>query len=290
MGRRNDLAGLAALGALGMILNKRDASEAPDMRGGAEDERPAPTGMGEATQLLSDRNEDYSNEGRTPPRNLVVDRTPVRKPNPVSAKKVLDQVSVGNRRGPSIAEARSMGPQPSSTIPTPQQRYLDAIQEANSAEGRAQRQAQAEAQALTPVRPEEFIGSAPAVGIKGVAAMAKNLAGNAKPTVSAAKQAWERARMSDRLTPARPAAGQTAQQTGREAVTNPLEWAMGPKNSSLADKFLTEADTAGGAILYKRGGQTKKSTKSFSNKPTKTSASSRGDGIAMRGKTRGIMR
>jgi hypothetical protein len=76
---KNNLAGLAALGALGMMMSKGKKTEVEDrfgsgagtpydmrdMRGGAEDERPAPTGMGEATQLLSDRGENFSNEGRS---------------------------------------------------------------------------------------------------------------------------------------------------------------------------------------------------------------------------------
>ena len=76
---KNNLAGLAALGALGMMMSKGKKTEVEDrfgsgagtpydmrdMRGGAEDERPAPTGMGEATELLSDRGENFSNEGRS---------------------------------------------------------------------------------------------------------------------------------------------------------------------------------------------------------------------------------
>jgi hypothetical protein len=319
MGRRNDLAGLAALGALGMILKDKNNSQSSaytpqgvaqpeampssddmSLRGGPEDERPAPTGMAEATRLMPNK-------------------TPSRKPDLVSAKKALDQVPIGNRRGPSIAEARSMGPQPSSTIPTPQQRYLDAIQEANSAEGRAQRQAQAEAQALTPVRPEEYIIGSPMQGIKSVASLARGLANRqaARGVEKAADYSQPALTYTERKLlessggrpmlggPPKRLTGPSAKETsrsgdvvesGREAVTNPMAWAGGPKSmrdiqaaedAARVRQGLSEMDTTGGAIGYKRGGKVKKS---FSIKPTKTSASSRGDGIAMRGKTRGIMR
>jgi hypothetical protein len=56
---------------------------------------------------------------------------------------------------------------------------------------------------------------------------------------------------------------------GREAVTNPMAWLAGPKG--MKDDF-------------KRGGKVKKMA---SGGKAKVSASSRGDGIAMRGKTRG---
>ena len=66
---------------------------------------------------------------------------------------------------------------------------------------------------------------------------------------------------------------------GREEVTNPLMWMAGPKKASKfkePKKGMSEADTSGGAIGYKRGGGV-------------SSASSRADGIAQRGKTKGRM-
>ena len=74
---------------------------------------------------------------------------------------------------------------------------------------------------------------------------------------------------------------------GREAVTNPLEWAMGPKNSSMGRKTLSEADTTGGAVGYRKGGAVKKMAKGgLTSKPV-SNASRRADGIATKGKTRG---
>jgi len=132
---------------------------------------------------------------------------------------------------------------------------------------------------------ETAMGGGP--GLKAMNAMAKSLAGASKPAKTAAMQAFERAQMADRMTPVRSSAAPAAQQAGREAVTNPLEWAMGPKNSSMTRKALTEADPNGGAIGYRKGGAVKKMAKGgLTSNPT-SSASRRGDGIASKGKTRG---
>ena len=96
---------------------------------------------------------------------------------------------------------------------------------------------------------------------------------------------------------------------GREAVTNPMSWMAGPKGMKqfeeaapsmtskamdaaerLAARFrkkpLSEADTAGGAIGYKRGGSVKPK-KMASGGMARSGASKRADGIATKGKTRG---
>jgi hypothetical protein len=132
---------------------------------------------------------------------------------------------------------------------------------------------------------ETAMGGGP--GLKAMSSMAKSLAGASKPAKTAAMQAWERAQMAERMTPVRSSAAPAAQQAGREAVTNPLEWAMGPKNSSMGRKALSEADTTGGAIGYRKGGAIKKMAKCGLTSKPMSSASSRGDGIASKGKTRG---
>jgi hypothetical protein len=94
---------------------------------------------------------------------------------------------------------------------------------------------------------------------------------------------------------------------GREAVTNPMAWMAGPKGmaqmneaapsmttrareaaEAVAARFrrkpLSEADTTGGAIGYKKGGAVKKKMASGG---MSSSASKRADGIASKGKTRG---
>ena len=96
---------------------------------------------------------------------------------------------------------------------------------------------------------------------------------------------------------------------GREAVTNPMAWMAGPKGMKqfeeaapsmtskamdaaerLAARYrkkpLSEADTTGGAIGYKRGGKVKPK-KMASGGMARSGASKRADGIATKGKTRG---
>ena len=96
---------------------------------------------------------------------------------------------------------------------------------------------------------------------------------------------------------------------GREAVTNPMAWMSGPKGmaqmneagpsmttkakeaaEAVAARFrkkaLSEADTTGGAIGYKRGGKVKPK-KMASGGMARSGASKRADGIATKGKTRG---
>lgn len=97
---------------------------------------------------------------------------------------------------------------------------------------------------------------------------------------------------------------------GREAVTNPMAWMAGPKGMAqmneagpsmtarareaaeaaaarLRKKPLSEADTTGGAIGYKRGGAAKAKPKKMASGGMSSSASKRADGIASKGKTRG---
>jgi hypothetical protein len=96
---------------------------------------------------------------------------------------------------------------------------------------------------------------------------------------------------------------------GREAVTNPMSWMAGPKGMKqfeeaapsmtskamdAAERFaarfrkkpLSESDTTGGAIGYKRGGSVKPK-KMASGGMARSGASKRADGIATKGKTRG---
>jgi len=272
---RKDLAGLAALGALGYILNNRDEpTKVQDrtgsnfsMRGGAEDERPAPTGMGAATQLLSDRNENFSNEGRT-----GVTRTPtgaVPRPRP---------------RPRPVAAAPAAAP---AVVSDAQRQYDEANARAKTPEGRAERARMESSQALEAVRPEEaMIGGG---GLKGVAALARGLANRKGATAGGEKLAqyvtpelgYSQKVLQNNPTKqltgpskaelvARDRAGRTA---GREAERKEF-------NQRGRDRFV-ESTFEGG---MKRGGKVKKMA---SGGMARSSASSRADGIASRGKTRG---
>jgi hypothetical protein len=85
-------------------------------------------------------------------------------------------------------------------------------------------------------------------------------------------------------------AGKNIKSVGREEVTNPMMWAAGPKNAKNfkeTARDLNKRGTMEEAALeggMKRGGKVKKMA---SGGMARSSASSRADGIASRGKTRG---
>ena len=122
--------------------------------------------------------------------------------------------------------------------------------------------------------------NAPSVAQAGREAVTNPLAWMAGPKGMAEMQAAETATRT-----AKGAKAAEVSSKGREAVTNPLEWAMGPKNSSMGRKTLSEADTTGGAVGYRKGGAVKKMAKGGMTS-TVSSASKRADGIASKGKTR----
>lgn len=273
---RKDLAGLAALGALGYMLTRDKGNSAPssvpDMRGGAEDERPAPTGMGEATQLLSDRNENFSNEGRT-----GVTRTPigaVPRPRPITRPVTpMTGTGSGGGRGPAAGEAEAYR----------QRQFDEANARANSPEGRAERAKMEQAQALEAVRPEEaMIGGG---GLKTVAAMARGLAGRRGAAAAGEK-------LSEYITPE---LGYT-----QKLLQGPTKQLTGPSKAELVARdraaraagreaertnFNRYTNELGAADLpYKKGGKVKKMA---SGGMARSSASKRGDGIASKGKTKG---
>jgi hypothetical protein len=155
-----------------------------------------------------------------------------------------------------------------------------------------------ESQALERVYPEQYLGMP---GIKGIAAAAKNLANSgakeAPPMVSAARGALDRAMSAER---AAPKTGEMAQfsealkaaKNAPRPVSKPTPsqaaFAKGPKGSlgrqSAAERdAILRGDTMDefGAAM-KRGGSVKKMASGGS-------ISSRADGIAQRGKTRGKM-
>ena len=285
MGRRNDLAGLAALGALGMILNDRNKAQTTErytpsggaygegvapagddmsLRGGAEDERPAPTGMGEATRLMPNK-------------------TPSRKPNPVSAKKALDQMSGGSRRGPAFETGSGGGRGPAIGE---EAAYLASKRGVTGSPGvsydapmpsrrLSPQEALAQIPDGTPMDPNSDRGpnavDSTELG-RNFSALTNGLGpGKLVTGLSLAAREARAASLAQKAYNARAAARRTNE-------------GLNATEAAAARDRLREASFEGG---MKKGGSVKKS---FSNKPTKISASSRGDGIAMRGKTRGIMR
>lgn len=298
MASRKDLAGLAALGALGYMLKdskgteveNRSGSSIPDMRGGAEDERPAPTGMGEATKLLSDRNENFSNEGRT-----GITRTPVGavpRPRTVVNKPVTSQAAP-SRSAPAPAPARAMSRE-------------DAMAELNRATGTKAmdpnatrgpnavtgtdfgRNVSNTLNALTPIG-----GGVGKVGVD-MAYRGRNAATAAEKfrEAATARKAAEGYSPAEAMSVLQKGAGKNVPSVGREEVTNPMMWMAGPKNAKNfreAARDLNKRGTMEEAAFeggMKRGGKVKKMA---SGGMARSSASKRGDGIASKGKTRGKM-
>jgi hypothetical protein len=155
-----------------------------------------------------------------------------------------------------------------------------------------------ESQALERVYPEQYLGMP---GIKGIAAAAKNLANRgakeAPPMVSAARGALDRAMSAERASPktgdmAQFSEALKAAKNAPRPVSKPTAsqaaFAKGPKGSlgrqsAKEREAVLRADTMdefGGAM--KRGGSVKRYASGGA-------ISSRADGIAQRGKTRGKM-
>jgi len=275
---RKDLAGLAALGALGYMLNRDKPTQVEDrsgssfsMRGGAEDERPAPTGMGEATQLLSDRNENFSNEGRTGVTRTPTGAVPRPRPRPVAAAPVT-------------------APAPQKTASAP----VNPIDELNRATGTKPMDPNSDRgpNAVTGTELDRNVNNAMnAVGGGGLR-MVRNLARAKAEADMARAAATKGGKLSEYITPE---LGYT-----QKLLQGPTKQLTGPSKAELVARdraaraagreaertnFNRYTNELGAADLpYKKGGKVKKMA---SGGMARSSASSRGDGIASKGKTRG---
>lgn len=295
MASRKDLAGLAALGALGYMLNNQDKAPTktresiPDMRGGAEDERPAPTGMGIATQLLPsnfNRNENFSNEGRT-----GVTRTPtgaVPRPRPVTSQAAPSQATP-SQAAPTPARAMSREEAMAELDRATGTKAMDpnAVRGPNAVTGTDfSRNVSNTLNALTPIG-----GGVGKVGVD-MAYRGRNAATAAEKfrEAATARKAAEGYSPAEALSVLQKGAGKNVPSVGREEVTNPMMWMAGPnnaKNFREAAKDLNKRGTMEEAALeggMKRGGKVKKMA---SGGMARSSASKRGDGIASKGKTKG---
>jgi hypothetical protein len=181
---------------------------------------------------------------------------------------------------------------------TKEQQFARADAEARSPEGVAKRKKQEAEQGLERVTPETAM--LPGGSLKVLSAAAKKLASTGKGASGArtpAQQAFDRARMADRLTPARNAPVSTAAKTT----------AVGKKTSdyrSLAGSAREDAKANQAYDKLKKlssrgaGKASSKKTKKFDDESniefkrggSVSSASKRGDGIATRGKTNCKMR
>ena len=333
---RKDLAGIAALAGLGMLMANRskkgmdedarkrqmaaDRDASDQKTSGDQEDMFIEPGSGPHGQKFDDELPSASAPNKTPaikklPVKLGATATPAPKPVATGFKKNPGAVSPspGNQRGPRAEELAAyeanrnvnfgnesrrtpMGStpatKPSLDIPEMQQRAQKALAD----------------------DPAALAGPAAGLGYAGYRAYKY---GKSAYDAAKAAKAAERTAAAGRESVTNPLswmagpknAGKFAGEVpaaGRESVTNPMSWMGGPKNADkfkeaapsamdkakaaaekFADRFrkkqLDEADTTGGAIGYKRGGK----TKGYASGGSVSSASSRGDGIATKGKTRG---
>jgi hypothetical protein len=279
MASRKDLAGLAALGALGYMLNK---DKTPDMRGGAEDERPAPTGMGEATRLLTpDRSEkDFGGSSGAgeyaPGPSSMMRREPVTKP----------------RSRPVARPSPAAAPAPQKTTSAP----VNPIDELNRATNTKPMDPNAERgpNAVTGTELDRNVSNAMnAVGGGGLR-MVRNLARAKAEADMARAAATKGGKLSEYITPElgysqKLLQGPTKQLTGPSKAELVARDRAGRAAGREAERtnFNRYTNELGAADLpYKKGGKVKKMA---SGGMARSSASKRGDGIASKGKTRGKM-
>ena len=328
MARRKDLAGIAALAGLGMLIaNKGKKSVDEDSRkrqmaadrdasdqktSGDQEDMFIEPGSGPHGQKFDDELPSASAPNKTP----AIKKLPVKPgatPAPKPAATRLKNPGTGNQRGPTAEELAAYEANRNVNYGNESRRTpmgsTPATKPSLDVQGMNQR-----AQKALADDPSALAG--PAVGLGAAGYRAYKYGKSAYDAAKAAKAA-ERTAAAGRESVTNPLswmagpknAGKFSGEVpaaGRESVTNPMSWMAGPKNAGkfkeeapsamdkakaaaekFADRFrkkpLDEADTTGGAIGYKRGGK----VRGYASGGSVSSASSRGDGIASRGKTRG---
>lgn len=274
--RGRNLAGLAALGALGYFLSrKQDGSNVPVEDRGTMAKFAAPE--------QADLAKDYPDYGRAMTSEEPVARASsvpgprMETPEQTVARVGADAMSKGRRAAPESKYVPSTAPgtmgayktragirasEPSAST------VRDTRPDLSTPEGRKKAE---QAQALERVTPEEYLVGGP--GLKGLNALAKSMANRSKPLKEYVQGQLPGPKDAVRQLPAPsprlPGPKGAAEEVVdvREKVTNPMFWMGGPRN---ADNF-------------KKGGKIKK----MASGGTVSSASRRGDGIAQRGKTKG---
>ena len=250
-GRGSDLAGLAALGALGYILSKGSKA---DSTGGSGKEK-MPTPAVEAPLITDDMRRRAKEEGEKISEGERISSMsaskPADKPNVASSASTVKPAStakpsaetgylknpgavspsVGNQRGPTAEELAS----------------YNAIRRKNPGTGnqRGPTAEELEAYAASRSRPE----ARQSLDVQGMNQRASKalsddplaLAGAATGAGTAAYRAYKAGKSAYDANRAAKAAEQAAA-VGRESVTNPLAWMAGPKNAS---KFTGEVPAAG---------------------------------------------
>jgi hypothetical protein len=305
MARKKDLAGLAALGALGMLLSERqDGSSVPVSNrvgtpvGGDDQYNPDVRAV--------DRNEDYGNEsrregygfgttrrpssgGRTPASgvnlgtsNAGYDSTAMRPANRMRDDQYNPDVKQGlrNARDALLMRQGSVMGNPGGSYDAPTRlTSAQAMRQLDEQTGVRQGPTAGNGNSVDSTELSRNLSAmVNAGGPGGLFKAAKAGVGVAREfgAGSAAQKAYNQAqaarRAAEGFSPAEAqAAREAAELAARDAkVLNPNAWLAGPQ----------------GMKNFKKGGQVKKSATKMA---VKMSASRRGDGIAQRGKTRGKM-
>lgn len=261
MARRGDIAALGALAALGagILENKRNKDKVPV-------ESLESAGKKKSTEE-TDYGPDYAREvaraSRGPTASLEGKATPTKTQAPAKAE--AKPASQGYTRGKEQMSDYQMR----------QARDLKkGTTRGRPAEGAPRTTTSARAEAPSGDLASQIPGSSPAgwqggsgervdstelgrnlsAATMGRGPTALSQVGNLAADVAATSRAARAAR-----------AAQAAKEAEREAVTNPLQWMAGQRGE-LGRRAMSEADTTGGAIGYKRGGSAKKSESSTAAK------------------------
>jgi hypothetical protein len=323
MATKSNLEGLAALAAMGYAANKFGLFGGGQQQNQAPTQAPAQTAT-DSTQTVSAAPQAEQPQGSAMLNPNVNPDSATNIPSGVSAggagvvprKRVSKPVATPSKTQQSSAPSTSKASNsPSSSeegmanyVPRrqagPQGRsYSDSDVQQMIADDRARNPKYRASGAVENVYPEQYlVGGGAGAGLKGVNAAAKSLANRGA-------QSGSRALAEMGTTPVTYLGKSGARRIDKEgqalleyrgadkaAISNSrapnISGPSGQRNIqySPADTVpLTEADWAGGAVGYKRGGKpvAKKTVKRMATGGLATSASRRGDGIASKGKTKG---
>jgi hypothetical protein len=300
---RNQLAGLAALAGLGMLMARKKAgvdtpikassvSETKESAKEAEEDPEEAANKRVERMLVPNQRGDAGTSETTFAPSKPATKPATAKPAATtkpSAATGLKNPGTGNQRGPTAEELTAYR----------QKQYADAQAAAATPEGKAARQKQAESQGLEGVYPEQMIGGP---GLKTAHSIAKGLANRFGGTEAKAASPYlkELPYNSAKQLPNAPtkqitgpskgelvARDRAARAAGRNEEMlreNARRYGLDPDNISAAEASKLRQSLGGSdfSLGMKRGGK----VKGYANGGSVGTASKRADGIASRGKTK----
>jgi hypothetical protein len=324
MARNRDLAGLAALAALGMtmanrgskggvkadrdVYDREDARMPDAMPAAEEDPMEAANKRTERTLMPNQRGDAGTSETVFPSTRPGGNRPAAApaKPATNAVPRLIDRTppvgtGSGGGRGPTAEELAAYKPPSSSKYPDIRGSAANSL----AAENR--RKIREGSEGLEGVYPEQMIGSGAGVGLKTLHGIAKNLAGRtaAKEAPAAASPFLKELPYSGtkqlpnaptkQITGpskgelmARDRAERAAGRNEEMARENARRYGLNPDDMSATTSSLLRKNMGGDdfSLPLKKGGKVKAKGYAMGG-AIKSSASSRGDGIATKGKTRG---